>query len=338
MKNGTQTRAKYLLPFRWQWKNVIKYRDHRLSNKGKMRLKWIDYILEGNSVLQASRHFDYPEATIRYWYKRFQPYDLTSLEDTSKRPHCPRSSPVTLEEAQRIIDLRTDKRYRGWGKVKIQKLLEREGIYIGQTRIQKVINQAGLKRRVSTKKKYYKRKNRRHMYAVPREMLNVPGGLVYIDVKHLYLPGGQKVYQFTAIDHATRMSRMKLFTRITSRCGKKFLDYLMEEYPFERIQYMGSDNGSENLGELDNELEKRGIIHVFSSPGCPRQNPFVERMIRNVIDELYSYEGLEITMKKQQRRLDEYVEVYNTERPHHSLNLNTPYEQYTMLKTNHPNS
>lgn len=175
------------------------------------------------------------------------------------------------------------------------------------------------------------------MYAVPKEVREKPGGLVYIDVKHLYLPGGQKAYQFTAIDHATRLIRIKLYSRITSTCGKMFLKYIQRDYPFERIQYIGSDNGSEFLGKLDEELEKQEIVHVFSSPGCPKQNPYVERMIKNVIDEVYQYEGLEISMKKQQSRLDEYVKVYNEERPHHSLNLNTPYEQYTML-LKHTNS
>ncbi len=139
------------------------------------------------------------------------------------------------------------------------------------------------------------------------------------------------MYQFTGIDHATRLLKIKLFSRATSRCGKLFLDYLQKSYPFRNIQYIGTDNGSEFPGELDKELAKRGIVHVFSSPGCPKQNPYVERVIRNVIDEVYAFEGLEIDMCKQQFRIDEYVKVYNEERPHHSLNLKTPMEQYKIL-------
>jgi len=337
MRYGTQMRAKYLLPFRWQWKTIFKISPKSLGKKAVMRLKWIDYIISGNSVLKASRHFDIPEPTVRYWYKRFKPNDLTSLEDKSKAPISSRRTPVALEEAQRVIDLRIDKRYQGWGKIKIQILLEKENIFIGQSRIQKIINEAGLKRISTAKRKYYKRKNRRHMYAVPKETLKQPGGLVYVDVKHLYLPGGYKVYQFTGIDHATRIMKIRLFSRITSRCGKMFLDYLQKEYPFKKIQYLGSDNGSEFLGELDQELEKRKIKHAFSSPGCPKQNPFVERVIRTVIDEVYYFEGLEISMRKQQNRLEVYTKVYNEERPHHSLNLKTPMEQYRIL-LKHPNS
>lgn len=336
MKNGTQTRLKYLLPYRHKWRYLIADPPKDISKKALQRLKWIDYIVEGNSILKASRHFDIPEPTVRYWYKRYNPWDLSSIEDKSKTPRNRRRTFVTLEQAQKVIDLRL--KYKGWGKVKIQLLLKEQSIEIGQTRIQRIINESGLKRIPRAKKKYYKRKNRRHMYALDKEVKQQPGGLVYLDVKHLYLPGGTRVYQFSAIDHATRLMRVKLFTNITSRCGKLFLDYLQEEYPFERIKYIGTDNGSEFLGELDKELEKRGIIHLFSSPRSPKQNPFVERAIRTVIDEVYTYKGTEVSMIEQQKVLDEYMYIYNNKRPHWGLNLKTPIQQFNLLISNSPNS
>jgi transposase-like protein len=331
MKYGTQTRTKYLVPFR-KGLNL----GQVISVKAQQRLKWMDYIDKGNSVLKASRHFDIPEASIRYWRKRYQSYNLNSLEDQSRKPNNIRRSRVTIEEAQTVIELRLQ--YKGWGKEKLQILLKKKGVQIGQTRIQKIITQAGLKRIPKAKRKYYQRKNRKHMYAVPKGILKIPGGLVYIDVKHLYLPGGQKVYQFTGIDHATRIMRIMLSTGISSLSGRNFLEYLQKEYPFERIRYLGSDNGSENMGLMDKELEKRGIIHVFSSPRTPKQNPFVERVIRTVIDEVYYYEGLEVSMKEQQEKLNDYVTVYNEIRPHHSLNMRTPKEEYDRINLLHRNS
>lgn len=333
MKNGTPTRRKYLLPYREKWKKIFGNPPEVLTPKAEMRLRWMDYIDEGNSVNKASRHFDIPEPTIRYWRERYNPYNLQSLEDKSKRPKNVRLCELDIEVVQRVIDLRT--KYH-WGKVKLQVLLNREGINIGQTRIQKIINTTGLKRIPASKRKYIQRKNRRHMYAVPRDVMKQPGGLVYLDVKHLTLPGGLKAYQFMGIDHATRMMRAKVYARITSLSGKEFLDYLKQEFPFEHIQYIGSDNGSEFLGLFDKELELRGIQHVFSSPRSPKQNPFVERVIQTVIKEVYEYDGLEATRERQQEVLDNYVTVYNEIRPHHSLGLKTPMEQYIILST--PNS
>ena len=323
MKYGTPTRLKYLVPYR---KGLYLCQD--ISSTAKKRLKWMDYIDKGNSILKASRHFDIPEATIRYWRLRYNPYDLKSLEDRSRRPKRCRRSEVPYEVIERVIELRQE--YKGWGKVKIQILLKREGIYVGQSRIQKIINQAGLKR-VPYAKKRYKRKNRRHMYAVPRKVLKEPGGLVYLDVKHLNIVGYGKLYQFTAIDHATKILKAKVYGRITSLSGLEFVKYIRKEFPFKEIKYIGTDNGSEFLGSMDKYLKEEGIIHVFSSPRSPKQNPFVERVIRTIIDDHYSCEGTAIDKETQQKALDRYVKIYNEVRPHHSLNLMTPYEKYDTL-------
>lgn len=321
MKYGTQTRLKYLYPF------VRKSLDSDLSPIAKKRLKWMLYIFDGHSVAKCSRHFDIPLRTIWLWYKRFDIHNLKSLENKSRKPKNFRYSPVPLHQRNRVIELR--KRYPAWGKIKIQKLLSKEGIHVGQTRIQTLINQSGLKR--IKKAGTNIRRNRRHMYSVPKECIHKPGGLVYMDVKHLYLPGGYKVYQFTAIDHATRQICAKVYSQITSQCGGKFLLYVKERMKVKEISYVGSDNGSEFLGFFNKVLSEQNITHVYSSPRTPKQNPFVERVIRTIIDELYAYRGLEVSIEKQQERLDQYIFTYNNIRPHQSLNLETPFEIYVKL-------
>ena len=328
MKDSIPTRAKYLLPYRWQWKQLFNIKNSKLSKKARMRLKWIDHYVEKENASLTCRYFDISRSIFYYWLQKFDLSDLSSLENTTTKPHKVRTPEVSDELKLEVIELRA--KFKGWGKEKIQQILLNRGKYLGMNSIQRIINEAGLKR-IPHKKKYYKRKKRKHMYSVPKEILEQPGGLVYVDVKHLYLLPGMKVYQFTAIDHATRMLKVKLYTRITSRCGKDFLNYIMKEYSFKRIQYMGSDNGSEFLGELEDELESLKIKHVFTTPSSPKQNAFVERAIKNIIDEVYYYNGLETSMKKQQEILNNYTYVYNNIRPHHSLDLKTPREQFNIL-------
>ncbi len=300
-----------------------------LSHKGEMRLKWMDYIEEGNSVLKASRHFDIPEPTVRYWRKRYIPQDLNTLNDESKKPHNVRESLIGWEVKEKIIRLRL--RYPSWGKKKIQLLLlNEEGIRVGRSRIQAVINHAGLKR-AAIKRRYHRRVSRRHMYEVPEEVAKKPGGLVYMDVKHLTLPGGRRVYQFTAIDHATRLLYARIFYKITSESGKKFLAKAIKHFPFKKIEYVGSDNGSEFLGLLEKELTRREITHVFSSPRSPKQNPFVERVIRTTIDDVYSIHGTELNINDQQAVINAYLNDYNYVRPHDSLQDRTPIAEYDRL-------
>jgi transposase InsO family protein len=322
MKYGIKTTARFKYPYiEGAGKASLK-----LSHQARVRLSWMDYIQEGNSIRKTSRYFGIPESTIRYWRRRYNKWRLPSLENRSKKPHSVRESSILFSTIEQIVELR--QKY-GWGKVKLQVLLRRIGIKVGQSRIQKVINKAGLKR-IKQGRINKLRRNRRHMYSVPAKVIKQPGGLVYLDVKHLRLiKYSPKVYRFTAIDHATRMLRVKLFSRITSRCGKLFLNYLEKYYPFDRIQYIGSDNGSEFLGDLEKELEKKGIIHVFSTPRSPKQNPFVERVIQTTV---YRRRGTEATIERQQQVLDDYVKIYNEVRPHESLAMRTPIEQFNLLR------
>lgn len=326
MHCGIPCKVKYILPY---LKPVPKLNN--LSPKATMRLKWLDYINSGHCVLQASRHFDIPEPTIRFWYHRFNPNDLSSLEDKSTKPFKLRTSVVSQNIKAEVIAMRRS--YPGWGKVVIQKLLMTKGINIGQSRIQLFINEAGLKR-LPAKRKRSRRVNRIHMYSVPEEVLKIPGGLVYMDVKHLCLPGGTKIYQFTAIDHATRVLKLKVFSNITSTCCARFLKIIQEQFPFKEIKYIGTDNGSEFLGKCEEYLNKKGIKHVFSNPRSPKQNPYVERVIRTVIDDVYYFRGVEINQVTQQKILEEYENKYNFIRPHSSLNYLTPMETYAKLNSN----
>lgn len=288
----------------------------------------MDYICLGHNVLTTSRHFDIPEPTIRYWKRRYSPRDLSTLEDRSKRPQKVREPMIGWEVKEKVVQLR--QKYPRWGKVKIQMLLlKEEGVRVGQSTIQAVINRNGL-RRVPAKKRY-RRTKRKHMYEVPGDVMRKPGGLVYLDVKHLSLPGSRRVYQFTAIDNATRLLYARVYKKITSESGKKFLCKVIKKLPIKDIKYVGSDNGSEFQGLLEKELKRRDIPHVFSSPRSPKQNPFVERVIRTMVDEVYSVFGTELNVRKQQETLNKYMYIYNHIRPHHGIKLRTPMQEYARL-------
>ncbi len=324
MKNGIPTRLKSILPF-------VKYTldgTRNISTKARMRLKWMHYIDQGNSVPKCSRHFDIPERTIRYWRKRYNKNNPLSLEDCSKRPTNVRRSLVSQEHINLVIQIRS-KPGRTWDKVKIQRELKKRGIQIGQSRIQSIINQAGLKRKLKVKNKT-KRKNRQHMYSVPFEIKLLAGGLIYIDVKHLVLTGGGKAYQFTAIDHATRKGYAYTYSGITSGCAANFLERVRKYFGF-KIQYVGTDNGSEFAALFEEAVLRIKAIHVYSSPRSPKQNPFVERFIRTIIEEHYRYFGVGISCAENQKSLERYLGSYNILRPHAGIDYDTPVERYVKI-------
>lgn len=328
MKYGTPTRVRYTIPF------VKRTLDSNIKDpKVKMRLKWMLYIDSGNTIAKTSRHFDIPIRTIKYWRKRYNPFKIKySLRDKSKRPINCRTSSVPLSTITLVKGIRRKHLYLG--KEKIQHILKRDfNIAIGRTRIQKIINSDHSLKYYGTIKRY-KRKNKvkkKHMYSVPKHILDVPGGLVYLDVKHLSIVGGQKVYQFTAIDHCTRMLFLKVYSNITSKSGADFVMHIQKILEDTKIQYIGSDNGSEFEGYVTNLLSELKIDHVFSSPRSPKQNPFVERVIRTTIDELHLLYGTVYSIKNQQYLIDRYLYEYNFYRPHHSLKKDTPFEYYVKM-------
>src|SRR3989344_3653812 len=82
-----------------------------LSKQAKQRLKWMDYHYQGHTVAQTCRYFGIVPKTFHKWRKLYDPNNLTTLEDRSRRPKNTRQWQVTREEERRIVLLR--KRYRG---------------------------------------------------------------------------------------------------------------------------------------------------------------------------------------------------------------------------------
>lgn len=328
MKYGTQTRTKYTVPY-------LRYSiDQNIKDPlVRMRLQWMLYIDSGHSVSKCSRHFDIPLRTVWYWKSRYDSKHISrSLSNKPRKPiHC-RISNVSELVVKYIKDIR--RKNISFGRNKIQSILKKKyKILIGRSRIQTIVNSdytlkyfgrfKQTNRRHSTRKK--------HMYDVPKEILNIPGGLIYLDVKHLSLQGGLRVYQFVGIDHATRMTFSKVYTRITSKSGAYFIKHIQKMLEDTPIQYIGSDNGSEFEGKVSSLLSELKITHVFSSPRSPKQNPFVERVIQTFINELHILKGTGYSLDNQQELISNYVYTYNYERPHQSLNYDTPFERYAKL-------
>lgn len=77
-----------------------------LSPSVKKRLKWMDYYSSCRNASLTCRYFGISRKTFYGWRKRYNPYDLISLEERSRRPHRLRQWQVTREEESRVKALR----------------------------------------------------------------------------------------------------------------------------------------------------------------------------------------------------------------------------------------
>ena len=244
-----------------------------------------------------------------------------------------------LEYIQRVIEIRKDDLEKS--KYEIQEELKREGISIGTTTIQKIINRHPFLLNTQHKKKIRaKRKISIARIKAARELRNkYPGSLIQIDTKHLYILN-KRFYLFTAIDCFSRSGYISAFKTGSSKSGEEFLNEVARFFPF-KIEAIQTDNGSEYLLHFHKRCQELGITHYFTDPHCPKQNGRVERFIQTATYEFFNYqEDLLDNLDMIRDRCRQFNIKYNYQRFHQTLKYKTPAEyleetiEYANLDTN----
>ena len=88
-----------------------------------------------------------------------------------------------------------------------------------------------------------------------------------------------------------------------------------------------TDNGKEFRGEFYNWLSEKNIPHYFIPKKSPWWNAHVERVHRTIDDEFYQ------NTSRIWKTPYEWLEFYNFERIHLTLNGLTPHEKYLQSVT-----
>lgn len=156
----------------------------------------------------------------------------------------------------------------------------------------------------------------------------VPGHHVQLDVKFLQLTdeSGKEVkrYQYTAIDDATRIRALQVFSKHNQERAIQFMDDVIEKFPF-RISTVRTDRGHEFQARFHWHVEDQGIAHVSIKPRTPQLNGKVERSHRT--DQAEFYQLLTYTDDVDlNSKLEAWENFYNYDRPHITLDGKTPYE------------
>ena len=222
------------------------------------------------------------------------------------------------EVVEKILELRSTYQI---GALRIAFYLERyHGIKISESTVTRVLRAHGVgslpktaPRRALHSKRYAK---------------TVPGHHVQVDVKFLQLKdeGGKAVkrYQYAAIDDATRIRALRVFSKHNQACAIQFIDYVIQKFPF-RIHTVRTDRGHEFQARFHWHVEDQGIQHVYIKPRTPQLNGKVERSHRTdetEFDQLLTYtDDVDLHTK-----LAAWENCYNYDRPHLSLHGKTPYE------------
>ena len=302
-----------------------------LSRAARLRLQWMDYYQShGHNAALTCRHCGISRQTFYRWKRRYDPQNLTSLEDRSYRPHRRRQPTWAPELAERMLRLR--RQYPRWGKDKLVVLLRREGRHVSTSMVGRIL--ARLKARgllvepLPNGVKARQRRSWSRPYAVRKPSgysAKQPGDLVQVDTLELRPLPGVILKQFTARDVVSRWDVLEARSRATSATATQFLDTLQRRMPFP-VRALQVDGGSEFAAEFEQACRQRGVRLFVLPPRSPKLNGHVERANRTHTEEFYEVTPCSLQIPALNQELLAWERTYNTVRPHQALGYLTPLQ------------
>src|SRR5208283_3431274 len=95
-----------------------------LSREARVRLAWMDFYRRCRNVAYTCRHFGISRQTFYRWQRRYDPLDLTTLEERSPCPRRRRQPTWSFPLEEKVLTLRLQ--FPRWGKDKLAVLLRRQ--------------------------------------------------------------------------------------------------------------------------------------------------------------------------------------------------------------------
>ncbi|WP_111682857.1 IS481 family transposase [Winogradskyella tangerina] len=287
----------------------------------KRKLDVFDYAKKVGNINKACRHYGISKTTYFNWLKRYQKDGEKGLINNKPCPENIRlRTPIEVEE--KVLYLR--KKYH-FGPERIYMYLKRYlDIETSESSVYRILKRNGISRLPRNAKR------RSPGPKFKRYEKQTPGHHIQMDVKFLTFTDKQgksiKRYQYTAIDDATRIRALKVYNRHNQNNAIDFLNYVIKKFPF-RIKMVRTDNGHEFQARFHWHCQDQGIEHVYIKPGTPRLNGKVERS--HLTDKLEFYQLIEYTSDVDLgKKMNEWENFYNFNRPHKSHGGLTPYEVF----------
>lgn len=178
-------------------------------------------------------------------------------------------------------------------------------------------------------RRYEKRTPGEMVHSDSRGLPNVPDPLG----RKRPTPAPKREVLFIAIDDASRFLTADILPDKTSWSGAIFLENAALRLPFV-TETLYSDNGGEFKGGLDHPVtdlcRRLNIQQRFTKPFHPWTNGKAERVIKTLLYEWF-YRHRFVSNEERRKSLYQFVDYYNHERPHQSLNGQTPAERLKSL-------
>jgi putative transposase len=291
------------------------------------RLRFVARLLEGDSMSKVCREFGISRKTGYKIFNRYKDSGIQGLEDRARSPY--RHANKLPFQIERSI-LRLKQEHPTWGAPKIRDKLVKLFPQLkppAKSTIHSVLDRHGLVKR-------RKRRKTRAQGTALGEALT-PNALWCADFKGQFLLGNrQYCYPLTITDQRSRyLLACEGLESVKETGAFPVFEQAFKEYGLPNA--IRTDNGVPfasahalyGLSRLSVWWLRLGISIERIKPGNPQQNGRHERMhltLKKEATKPPSYNSLQ-----QQHRFEEFIEVYNNERPHQGLDGLYPAEVYT---------
>jgi len=287
-------------------------------------------ISDGETVTDVAARFGVRRQTVHEWLARYEAGGLEGLADRSHRPAgCPHQMAAGVEVA--VAEMR--RAHPGWGPRRITFELDRAGVspLPSESAVYRALGRLGLIYPGARRPR--DRRWRRWERGEPMELwqMDTVGGFVLAD--------GTRAKALTGVDDHSRFCVSAfLMSRESSRRVCEGLALAMRTYgvPVEIL----TDNGKVFTGRFnrpavevlfDRVCRENGVTHRLTQPRSPTTTGKVERFHRSLraefrTDRVFKNLGLA------QAELDEWVEHYNTVRPHQGIGMEIPAQRFSLAR------
>jgi transposase InsO family protein len=281
---------------------------------------------QGWTLAEAAEAAGVSVQRAREWVRRFEAGDC-ELADRRSGPRRRPPGRVPADREAVIGELR--------GEVRMNAVQIAEALDMSERTVRAVIKRLGLSKLAPLE---------------PPEPANRyerpwPGELIHIDVKKLGRIGqpGHRVngdrttrsrgigweFVHVCVDDCTRLAYVEVLDDERKETVTGFLRRAVAWFKAQgvTVQRLMTDNGSGYRSKLHRKAcQALGIRHLFTRPYRPRTNGKAERFIRTLLDG-WAYKRPYTNSAERRAALPAFLTRYNTQRPHRSLNRQTPLER-----------